>query len=109
MGLELALESDINILAVYGDSQLIIKQMNLEYEVRKPNLVSYFNKAQKSKDQFTLIEFHLIPRCENVKADALTGLAAAMALLENDTVTITVTERKLLPPLYTYQAIADCF
>ena len=78
MGLELALESGIDILAVYGDSQLIIKQMNLEYEVRKPNLVPYFNKAQQLKSQFTLIEFHHIPRCENVKADALTGLAASM-------------------------------
>ena len=47
MGLELALESGIDILAVYGDSQLIIKQMNIESEVRKPNLVPYFNKAQK--------------------------------------------------------------
>ena len=58
-GLELALESSIDILAVYGDSQLIIKQMNLEYEVKKPNLVPYFNKAQKLKSQFTLIEFHM--------------------------------------------------
>ena len=31
--------------------------MNLEYEVRKPNLVPYFNNAQKLKDQFTVIEF----------------------------------------------------
>ena len=71
MGLELALESGIDILAVYGDSQLIIKQMKFEYEVRKPNLVPYFNKAQKLKDQFILIEFHHIPRYKNVKADAL--------------------------------------
>lgn len=45
MGLELALESDIDLLAVYGDSQLIIKKMNLKYKVRKPSLVPYFNKA----------------------------------------------------------------
>ena len=41
----MVLESSIDILAAYGDSQLIIKYMNLEYEVRKPNLVPYFNKA----------------------------------------------------------------
>ena len=69
--------------------------MNLEYEVRKPDLVPYFNKAQKLKGQFTLIEFHHIPRCENVKADALAGLAASMALLDNDTTKVTITERKL--------------
>ena len=33
MGLELALEFGVDILAVYGDSLLIIKQLNLEYEV----------------------------------------------------------------------------
>ena len=80
MGLELALESGIDILAVYGDSQLIIKQLNLEYEVRKPNLVPYFKKVQKLKSQFTLIEFHHKPRYDNVKADALVGLIASMAL-----------------------------
>ena len=109
MGLELVLESGIDILVVYGDSQLIIKQMNLEYEVRKPNLVPYLSKAQKLKGQFTLIEFHHVPRCENVKANALAGLAASMALLENDMVTVTVTEWILLPPLDTHKDVADYF
>ena len=109
MGLELALESGIDILAVYGDSQLIIKQMNFEYEMRKPIPVPYFNKVQKLKSQFTLIEFHHVPRYENVKADALAGLVASMALPKNDKVTITIIEQKLLPPLDTHQAIADCF
>ena len=56
-----------------------------------------------------LIELHHVPRYENIKADALAGLATSMALPENDKVTITVTERKLLPPLDTHQAVADCF
>ena len=81
----------------------------MKYEVRKPNLVPYFNKVQKLKDQFTLIEVHQVPRCENVKADAPVGLATLMALPENDKVTITITEQKLLPPLDTHQAVADCF
>ena len=109
MGFELALESGIDILAIYGDSQLIIKQMNLEYEMRKPNLVPNFNKAQELKSQFTLIEFHHIPRHENVKADALAELIASMALPENDMVKIIATERKLLSPLDTHQVVADCF
>lgn len=49
MGFELVLESGVDILVVYGVYKLIIKQMNLEYEVRKPNLVPYFSKAQKLK------------------------------------------------------------
>lgn len=109
MGLELALESSFDILGVYGDSQLIIKQINLNYKVRKPNLTPNFNKAQELKNQFTLIEFHHVPRHENVKANALAGLASSMALLENDKLEVIVTERKLLPPLDTHQAISDCF
>ena len=51
----------------------------------------------------------LIPRHENVKANALTGLAASMALSENDTLKITVMEWKLLRPLDTHQVVVDCF
>lgn len=58
--------------------------MNLEYEVRKPNPVPYFNIVQQLKEKFILIEFHHIPRHENVKADALARLNASMALPKND-------------------------
>lgn len=77
--------------------------------MRKPNLVPYFNKVQKLKSQFMLIEFHHVLRYENVQEDALAGLAASMALPENEKMTITVTEWKLLPPLDAHQAVAECF
>lgn len=83
--------------------------MNLEYEVRKPNLIPYLNKAQELKNQFTLIEFHHVPRHESLKADALVGLAASMALPENDKLEVTVTEQKPLPSFDTHQAVSDCF
>ena len=38
-GLELALESGITMLEAFGDSQLIVNQMNQEYEIRKPDLL----------------------------------------------------------------------
>ncbi|XXG68858.1 hypothetical protein AAC387_Pa06g1855 [Persea americana] len=46
IGLELALESGITMLEAFGDSQLIVNQMNQEYEIRKPDLLPYYNKAQ---------------------------------------------------------------
>ncbi|KAJ8622006.1 hypothetical protein MRB53_030535 [Persea americana] len=36
IGLKLALESGITMLEAFGDSQLIINQMNQKYEIRKP-------------------------------------------------------------------------
>ena len=45
IGLELTLESGITMLEAFGDSQLIVNQMNQEYEIRKPDLLPYYNKA----------------------------------------------------------------
>jgi ribonuclease HI len=41
-GLLLALSMDIQNLLAYGDSQLIVRQINGIYEVRKPELVPYY-------------------------------------------------------------------
>lgn len=83
MDLELALEAKIHILDVYGDSQLIIQLMNLEYEVRKLNLLSYFDRAQVLAKKLKVCEFHHIPKQSNIKVDALAGLDAFMDLVEN--------------------------
>ena len=40
IGLELALEVGITMLEAFGDFQLIVK-----YEIRKPDLLPYYNKA----------------------------------------------------------------
>lgn len=77
--------------------------------MRKPNLIPDFDKGQELKNQFTLIEFHHVLRHENVRAGTLAGLAASMALPENDKLEVTITERELLPPLDTHQAILNCF
>jgi ribonuclease HI len=45
-GLLLALSMDIRDLRAYGDSQLIVRQINDIYEVRKPELVPYYKAAQ---------------------------------------------------------------
>ncbi|XXG88408.1 hypothetical protein AAC387_Pa12g0619 [Persea americana] len=45
IGLELALESGITMLEAFGDSQPIVNQMNQKYEIRKPDLLPYYNKA----------------------------------------------------------------
>lgn len=39
-GLEMALDMGISVLKVFGDSQLVIRQMNGIYEVRKPGVTS---------------------------------------------------------------------
>ena len=48
------------------------------------------------------------PRGENIRADALAGLVASMEIQEGECMKITVCERRILPPLNTHQAVAEC-
>ena len=75
VGLELALESGITILEAFGDSQLIVNQMNQKYEIRKPDLLPYYNKAQSLRQKFDVCHITHIHRGENIRADALARLA----------------------------------
>ncbi|XXG85664.1 hypothetical protein AAC387_Pa11g0701 [Persea americana] len=43
-----------------------------------------------------------------LKSDALVGLAASMAIQEGEDIQITVCQRRILPPLNTHQAVAEC-
>ncbi|XXG80061.1 hypothetical protein AAC387_Pa09g1009 [Persea americana] len=78
VGLELALESDITMLEAFGDSQLIVNQMNPKYEVKKPNLLPHYNKAQLLRQKFDICHITHILRGENIRADALARLATSM-------------------------------
>jgi ribonuclease HI len=61
-GLLLALSMDIRDLRAYGDSQLIVRQVNDMYEVRKPELVPYYKAAQSLMRKFERIEITHVPR-----------------------------------------------
>lgn len=45
-GLELALEIPIEDLIIYGDSKLVIHQMNGLYHIKKLSLMPYFQRAK---------------------------------------------------------------
>ena len=77
-GLLLALSMDIQTLHAFGDSQLIVRQVNGIYEVRKPELAPYCQAAQKLMSKFENIQVDRIPRGDNSSADALAKLASAL-------------------------------
>ena len=52
-GLLLALCMDVPSLRAFGDSQLIVRQVNDIYEVRKPELVSYYDVARNLMEKFS--------------------------------------------------------
>jgi ribonuclease HI len=93
----LALSMDIQKLLVYGDSQLVVRQINGIYEVRKPDLVPYYKAVQRLMNKFEHIHIAHIPRGKNASADALAKLAAALVLLDGEPTQIKIEEIWLLP------------
>ena len=76
MGLEEAIDLRIKILDVYGDSTLVINQINGERDTRHPGLIPYKYYTRRLLPFFNKVEFHHIPRDENQMADALATLTS---------------------------------
>jgi ribonuclease HI len=96
-GLLLALSMDIQNLHAYGDSQLVVRQINDIYEVRKPELMPRYMAARKLMEKFQNIQVLHVPRGRNASADALDKLAAALVLPSGKPAQIKIEERWLLP------------
>ena len=74
-GMELALENKIFDIEVYGDSNLVIKQINGEWQVKSNNLKELYNKCNSLKSKFNTISFHHVLRKFNKRADELANKA----------------------------------
>ncbi len=80
LGLKQAINMSIRNLIVYGDSLLVIKQMNGQYKVSSENLVPLFTEAQELKREFDTILFVHIYRTQNKRADELSNLGLLMRI-----------------------------
>jgi len=75
IGLKRAQVMGIKDIHVYGDSDLVIKQMTGAYKVKSPSLFTVYTSAKDLACQFDNIQFTHIYRNENKKADELANLA----------------------------------
>ena len=98
-GLELALQIPIEELSIYGDSELVVKQLRGEYIVKKTSLIPYHERANQLLSQFRKTHIFHVKRRTNSRADSLARFAASLTLLDSKTITITVGERRVLQPL----------
>ncbi|XP_070049232.1 uncharacterized protein [Nicotiana tomentosiformis] len=78
MGLNLALDLDVNELLVMGDSDLLIRQTQGKWETRDIKLIPYRQCVQDLSKRFKSIVFKYIPRFHNELADALATLASML-------------------------------
>lgn len=71
LGLEKAQDLKIMELDCFLDSELVVKQLKLEYKVKNKDLAAIFIKAWNLSKKFKRIKFHHIPREKNKEADKL--------------------------------------
>lgn len=74
-GMKKALELGIKNIEIYGDSQLVIKQMKGEFKVKNKNLMIIYNNIKEYEKSFEKITYFQVERELNSVADSLANLA----------------------------------
>ncbi|XP_073101301.1 uncharacterized protein [Elaeis guineensis] len=74
-GLRMTKDLKVRHLKIHSDSQLIVGQVQEEYEAREPNMIKYLQKVKDFASNFTTMNIQQISRVENVRADLLSKLA----------------------------------
>jgi ribonuclease HI len=76
-GLNIAISLGIKRLMVYGDSLVVISQINKEWDFSNDSMGKYCAAVQKLEDKFEGLEFHHVERDRNTAADALSKLGSS--------------------------------
>lgn len=75
LGLKKAQEFPITQLAVYLDSQLIVRQIQGAYRVKQNHLIGLYQEALNLLDSFEIYSIEHVPREQNKIADELANRA----------------------------------
>jgi ribonuclease HI len=77
--LRLAVSLGIKQLLVYGDSLLVVQQVNNECDINKDTMDAYVMEIRKMENKFSVLEIHHVIRDNNVGADVLSKLGSDRA------------------------------
>jgi hypothetical protein len=72
---------DIKRLLGFGDSKVVIEQVNKEWDCVKDTMDAYCTKIRKLEGHFKGVEFQHVPRSNNVAADVHSILGSRRALV----------------------------
>jgi ribonuclease HI len=78
-GLNIAASLSIKKLMVYGDSLVVISQINKDWDCLTDSMGKYCAAVRKLEDKFEGLEFHHVERDRNAAADALSKLGSSRA------------------------------
>ena len=77
-GLRIATDLGIRKLIIRGDSQLVVKQVNKDYQ--NPLMEASLNEVRKLEERFDGLQAEHVPRAENSIADDLSKRAPSSCL-----------------------------
>ena len=80
--LELVADVSADRLLIRNDSQLVVKQVNEEFESCDPRMVKYVSRIKQRLNCFMDWRLEHVPRGSNEKADALASVAASLPITE---------------------------
>ena len=81
-GLELALAVGADSLSIRSDSQLVIGQVNAEFESRDPRMAKYASQVKQKLSTLSTWKLEHVPKDSNERADALSVVAASLLIKE---------------------------
>ncbi|XP_021749718.1 uncharacterized protein LOC110715445 [Chenopodium quinoa] len=76
-GIQLSIAAEAKRLILTTDSQLVSSQYNGEYKTQESTMIKYLEKMNQLTAQLQYFEINLVPRAQNVQADALARLATS--------------------------------
>jgi hypothetical protein len=77
--LNIAVSLGVKRLMVYGDSLVVISQINKDWDCSTDSMGKYCTAVRKLEDKFEGLEFHHVERDRNTAADALSKLGSSRA------------------------------
>jgi ribonuclease HI len=78
-GLRLAISLGIKRLLAYGNSLLVVQQVNKEWDCKKETRDAYVQEVRKLENKFSGLEVHHVLREHNIGADILSKLGSTRA------------------------------
>src|SRR5215216_7278981 len=94
-GLRIATKLEIKKLIIRGDSQLVVRKVNKDYQ--SPLMEAYAEEVRRLEDHFDGLQREHIPRAENSIADYLSKCAAQKLPMEPGTFVLHLTQPSISP------------
>ncbi|SPT20004.1 unnamed protein product [Triticum aestivum] len=94
-GLRIAADLGIKKLIVRGDSQLVVRQVNKDYQ--SPLMEAYIDEVRKLEEHFDGLQMEHVPRAENDIADGLSWCASLKLPVEPRIFVLKLTQPSVTP------------